>query len=423
MLRQPTISSLETPSLTFPSFRELLRQLFPQLYSLVEEEDFHGSMLLRWRGSERARPVLLMNHHDVVSPQEGWTHPPFCGEVFDGKLWGRGTLDNKGGLWAMLEAANELCSEGFVPKADIYFLSSCNEETSFEGAREIAAALKERGLHFSFVLDEGGMIMDEPLSGAKGRFAMVGMGERSCVDLLFTAKGSGGHASAPEQDSPLVRLGKFMADADRQAVFTVGLSAAIREMFRRLAPTVSGALGFVYAHPDFFAPILKKVMPRVSPTARALTQTTIAFTMAAGSEGRNVIPAEATVVGNMRCSHHQGIENSIAAISALAARYNIETTVLDRGCSSGISDFHDPCFAQLEAAVQTHFPGVICCPYIMTGASDARAFGDLSENIYHFLPFLISEKQMESIHGIDENVDVSALSPAVSFYKTLMRGI
>ena len=62
-----------------------------------------------------------MNHHDVVDVAEGWSHPAFSGEVYDGKLWGRGTLDTKGGLWGMLQAADELAEEGFVPENDIYF--------------------------------------------------------------------------------------------------------------------------------------------------------------------------------------------------------------------------------------------------------------------------------------------------------------
>lgn len=422
MLREKTVSTRDASDpQPFLRLCELLRALFPHLFAASVEEDFDGSLLLCWKGSGTAQPFLFMNHHDVVEAQDGWTHPPFSGEVFGGQLWGRGTLDTKGGLWAMLQAGEELAAAGFVPARDIYFESSCNEETTFEGASAIARALEERGIRFEMILDEGGMIVDEPIGGAKGRFAMIGLGERSCVDLLFTARGNGGHASAPETDTPLVRLGQFMAEADKQAVFPAEISPPIREMLRRLSPTVSGALGFVFAHPDFFAPILRRVMPRTSPTARALCQTTIAFTMASGSEGRNVIPAEASVVGNMRCSHHQGGEDSIRAIRELAAKYGIETTVLDGGCSSGISDYRSPVFARMEKAVEQHFPGVIPCPYIMTGASDARAFGTLSDNIYHFLPFTISEAQMESIHGIDENVDVSALAPAVDFYKTLMK--
>ena len=56
-----------------------------------------------------------MNHHDVVEAGGNWKTDPFSGAVKEGRIWGRGTLDDKGGLWAMLQAAEEMIEEGFVP--------------------------------------------------------------------------------------------------------------------------------------------------------------------------------------------------------------------------------------------------------------------------------------------------------------------
>ena len=76
--------------------------------------------------------------------------------------------------------------------------------------------LQQRGIRFAFVLDEGGMILPEPIGGAKGDFAMVGLGEKGCADLKFIARSGGGHASTPGKNTPLVRLGKFMAAAEKK---------------------------------------------------------------------------------------------------------------------------------------------------------------------------------------------------------------
>ncbi len=423
LLKKETVSGYGAQELTkFYEFQALLPGVFPALFAVCEKEDFHGSMLLRWKGKGSGLPLLFMNHHDVVPPEGNWAHPPFSGEVFDGKVFGRGALDTKGGLWAMLQAADDLAAEGFVPDADIYFMSSCNEETDWAGSKEITAALKERGIRFSFVLDEGGMILYEPISGAKGSFAMIGMGERGVAELRFTAKGSGGHASAPDYDSPLVRLGKFMAKADRTAAFRPELSPVIEEMLRRLAPTVSGPLRFVFAHPVLFGPLLRLVMPRLSGTSKALLQSTIAFTMAKGSEGRGILPTEATVIASMRCSHHQGYRASLEAITKLAAKYGISVEVLDPAHDSSLSSFETETFALFERAVVSAFPDVKPCPYIMTGASDACFLSQLTDNCYRFVPFRIDEQQLESIHGCNESVDLSTLEPAVSFYKYLMKG-
>lgn len=423
MLRAETVSSYEDKDLTkFYAFHTLLEKLFPNLFAVCEKEEFEASLLLKWPGKTGNDPMLFMNHFDVVAAGTGgWTRPAFSGEVSDGKVWGRGALDTKGGLWAMLQAADELAAEGFVPESDIYFESASCEETTFEGARHFGEVLKKRGIRFYLVMDEGGMIMYEPVAGAKDTFAMVGMGERGCADLLFTAEGTGGHASSPETDTPLVRLGRFMAEADRPGMFEVKVSPVVREMFRRLSPSVEGPLKFVYAHPVLFDGILKKVMPKTSGTARALLQSTLAFTMATGSEGRNIIPSKATVVGNMRVSHHQGYKDSLETVKKLAEKYGISTEVLDDAMDSPLSDYGTDAFRLVESAVSRCFPGVKSVPYIMTGCSDARFMAGLTDSCFHFVPFLISEAQLESIHGIDECVDVSTLVPAVEFYKYMYR--
>lgn len=425
MIKADTVSYDEQPDKSkFYAFHELLKELFPSLFSVVELEVFDGSLLMKWKGKNPdASPVMLMNHMDVVEAHGDWSHDPFCGEVFDGRLWGRGTLDNKGGLWGMLQAADELAAEGFVPETDLYFESACTEEVGGEGAMEISQVLYDRGIRFSMILDEGGMIVSEPIAGAKGNFAMVGMGEKGCAELKFIARGNGGHASTPDKNTPLVRLGKFMQEADSQKIFKAELSPVIEEMFSRLAPRVDGPLGKVLGNAGKFKPVITAVMPKVSATANALLRTTIAFTMAHGSEGRNVIPAEAWVVGNMRVSHHQGYEASLAAIKKLAAKYDIETEVLTPSLDSPLSDFRTDAFRQIEAAIDHAFDDVVAVPYVMTGASDCRFMGKLSENCFRFVPFIINEQQLESVHGIDENVDVSTLAPAVEFYKFLIKGI
>ena len=430
MVRHETISYYGQKNLAkFYEFHELLRELFPHITGACEWEEYEGSILLKWngkngkadeKGAGETKPVLFMNHHDVVDVADGWSHPAFSGEVFDGKLWGRGTLDTKGGLWGMLQAADELAEEGFVPENDIYFESSCCEETTYEGAEYFAQVLYDRGIRFQYVLDEGGMIMYEPIAGAKGTFAMIGMGERGCSDLRFTARDFGGHASAPDKDTALVRLGKFMQKADAAGLFEVEVAPVIEEMFRRLALSVEGPMRFVYRHPVLFNPILKSVMSKSYGTPRALVQSTIAFTMAEGSNGRNVLPTKASIIGNMRVSHHQGFESSLQAVRELAEKYDIETEVLDPAIDSPLSDYNTEEFRLMEQAVESAFPGVKPVPYIMTGCSDARFMGKLCENCYHFVPFVIDEQQLESIHANDENVDVSTLEPAVKFYKYLM---
>ena len=426
MIQKETVSFVGQEDLSkFREFHGLLKKLFPTIFSACEFTDCDGSFLLRWPGKVSPEPeaqgLLLMNHHDVVEASGEWKYPPFSGEIAEGKIWGRGTLDDKGPLFAMLQAAEELASEGFIPEKDIWFESACTEEIAGSGAESIAKQLAEENYKFEMVLDEGGMIVDEPIGGAKGQFAMIGVGEKGCADLKFIARSAGGHASAPPKDTPLVRLGKFMSFVDRNDIFDVELSPVVCEMLKRISPYMEGATAKAMAAPEKFAPIIKMVMGKASPTAAALTKTTIAFTCAQGSSGNNVIPEEAYVVGNMRYSHHQGRDASIETISKVARRYDLEVEIMDPGFESPISDWNSRSFRLIEKGVAEIFDGVTSSPFITTGASDARFMTLVSDNCFRFSPFKATDEQLKTIHGLNENVDVDALEPAVAFYKYIIK--
>ena len=421
LIQKETVTAGEHADKTkFYQFQQLLRESFPSIFGACEFESYNGSFLMRWKGESAEKPILLMNHQDVVEAPGAWRYPPFSGTIAEGRLWGRGTLDTKGGLWAMFQAANELAEEGFVPKRDVYFMSTCTEECDGTGADMLSKLLEERGMRFHLVLDEGGMIVHEPIAGAKGAFAMVGVGEKGCVDLKFIARSAGGHASTPEKNTPLVRLGKFMAAVERKNLFAARISPTVCEMFSRVGSSMGGLLGFVLRHARGFKGLLSKIIPSVSSAAGAMLKTTVAFTMASGSSGANVLPQEAWVVGNMRYSHHQGSEKSIRAIEKLAKKYDIETVVLDDGFSSPISDYHSDAFGLIERAIGAVFPAVKTSPYVMMSASDCRYMSRVSENCLRFTPFIIDDEQLDSIHGINENVDLSALAPAVDFYRYVL---
>ena len=402
-------------------FHDVLKKEFPVLTETVEWEEFNGSLLLKWKGTSDKEPAMFMNHHDVVETPGNWTHEPFSGDIADGKLWGRGTLDTKGGLYCMLQAAEELMKEGYVPERDIYFESACTEEVEGSGCDTISKELKNRGMHFYMTLDEGGMIVYDPIGGADGTFAMIGVGEKGVADYKFTARSNGGHAASPAKNSPLVRLGKFMVDVEKSNLFPAEMSDVTREMLRRMGPAMKFPLNKVLGNPDKFEALLKILMPMVSPTAGALLKTTLAFTTAKGSDAYNSMPDEAYVTGNMRFSHHQGATASIAAVKKVAKKYDIEVEAIDPGFESRISDYNSEPFHLVEEAVHEIFPGVIPAPYVTSTASDSRYMDRVCDNCIRLTPFTISDEQMASIHGVDENVDLSCLAPAVDFYKYLMK--
>src|SRR5699024_4780091 len=102
--------------------------------------------------------------------------------------WGRGTLDTKITLLGVMEAAESLIKQGFVPKRDIYFAFGGDEEVFGHGAKDIIAYLQQQGVKPDFVLDEGGAVVDGVFPGLTRPLAVVGIGEKGMMDVTLTAK-------------------------------------------------------------------------------------------------------------------------------------------------------------------------------------------------------------------------------------------
>ncbi|MBR2950681.1 MAG: M20/M25/M40 family metallo-hydrolase [Lachnospiraceae bacterium] len=422
MLQKETVSSRFDPDRAkFLEFHELLEEMFPLLHKTCEKRELNGSLMFKWKGTGKEAPILLMSHHDVVEANGNWEHAPFSGDIDKlGRIWGRGAVDTKASLFCILTAVEELIAEGFVPECDVYLASSCTEECSGEGATLTVQYLKEQGVRLALVLDEGGMIIEEPIAGVKGIYGMVGVLEKGHGDVKFIAHGKGGHASAPGKNTPLVRLGKFMAAVEKKSPFTNKMNATVEEMFRRVTPNMGFGMRLIFANMWLFKPLLLKLLPAISSAAGAMLHTTIAFTMAKGADGFNVLPQEAYVTGNMRFIPHQSTEESIALISKVASKYDIDTEVISWGVPCPEVDYKSRPFQMLEEAAAEVYPGVGICPYVMTGGTDAKYYTDICDHCLRFAPLYIDSQQYASIHGLNENIYQGALPLGVDFYKKII---
>ena len=405
----------------FRAFHKTLAELFPRVFSQLEKTEIDGNLLFYWKGRSREKPILLMSHQDVVPAEGAWSHAPFSGDIADGKVWGRGASDTKCSVMAFFEAAEQLLAEGYTPPTDVYLASSCTEEWAGDGAPKLVAELQRRGVELFLVCDEGGAIISEPIGGIPGNFAMVGVFEKGKADVKFTARSTGGHASAPTANTPIARLSAFVTDVEKHAPFRKKFLPEVTAMFTRLAPYAPFGLRLVMGNLWLFAPLMKVVLPRVSAQAGAMLRTTIAFTMQSGSDAYNVLPQEATLGANMRFIPHQGEQESLAIIRRLAEKHGLEMEVVHTNDYSEPVDIHGEAFRQVERVIGETFPGLPVSPYVMTGATDAHFYQEICDSCVRFAPVIYGPEQMKGMHGINENIEYSCLPGAVDFYKNLIR--
>ena len=403
------------------AFHKVLKELFPLVHEKLEVTDIDGNLLYYWQGRSREKPILLMSHQDVVPAGGEWKYPPFSGTIAEGKVWGRGTGDTKCSVMAFLQAVEELLSEGYTPDCDVYLSSSCTEEVGGDGCPKLVEEIRRRGVDLFLVVDEGGAIVREPIGGIPGNFAMLGVFEKGCADVDFTARGRGGHASAPGKDTPIDRLSAFVRDVNKYP-FQKKLLPEVAAMFSRLAPYCSFPLKLVLGNLWLFGPVLKLALPAISPTAAAMLKTTVAFTMSSGSQAYNVLSRTATVSANIRYIPHQGEKETLSILEKLAKKHDLKMTVVNSNDYSPSADIHGEAFRSVEAAIAQTFPGLPAIPYVMTGATDARFYQRYFPDCVRFAPVVYGPEQMASMHAPNENLEYNCLPGAVRLYKNLIKG-
>lgn len=424
MIRCETISVRESgPAEKFARYRAELEQLFPLVHERLERTLIGDAMLFKWRGTDPARgAVVLMAHSDVVPAAGEWDHPPFAGEIADGCVWGRGAMDTKGSLCALFNAVEELLAEGFTPPCDVYLASSNNEEIMGDGAPNTVTWLTDHGVKLDLVLDEGGAVIEAPMPGLDGKYAMLGVLEKGYADVRFTAVSAGGHSSTPPKGTPLARLAAFVNRVETRPPFPVKITPPVKAMFAAMAPDMAFPFRLLFGNLWLFGPLLKRVIPKVSGQAGALLHTTCAFTMAQGSDAPNVIPTEASVTANLRFMVHQGREASLQALEKLANKYGLRMEVLYACDCSPVVDVHSAGYAYIRQCVREVFPEAGIAPYVMLGGTDAKHYAKVCDCALRFAPTVLTPQQLASMHARNENLSVDALARAVAFYRRVLTG-
>lgn len=421
MIRYETVSVPEEDQREkFLGFHALLKELFPLLHQKLEKTEIDGNLLYYWKGKSSERPIVLMSHQDVVPAEGSWRYAPFSGTIADGKIWGRGTGDIKSGVFAFMQAVEELLQSGFTPEQDVYLCSSCTEEVGGDGGPKLVGELQRRGVRPWLLCDEGGGIITEPIKGIPGSFAMIGVVEKGTANVKFTARSAGGHASAPGRNTPIERLAAFIREVQTKKPFRSEMMPEVESMLEGLSQYAGFGMRLLLGNMWLFKPLLVRAMPSISNESAAMLRTTIAFTMQSGSDACNVLPQEASVCANLRFIPHQGMQESLKILEKLAKKHGLEMELLNGNDFCPPVDRNAGGWKHVISTIEKTFPGLAYSPYVMTGATDARFYEQQCESCIRFAPVVYGPEQLNSMHGIDENLQIDCLPGAVEFYKNII---
>jgi carboxypeptidase PM20D1 len=411
----------------FAAFHEHLRVSYPLVHEKLHIERISDhSLLYRWVGSETDRGALvLLAHQDVVpidpGTEEDWTHPPFEAVVEDGYLWGRGSLDDKGSLFAILEAIESLLADGFTPRGDVYVALGHDEELGgSDGAVGMAARLAEAGASIGLVVDEGGSVIGDLIPGVDGAIAAVGVAEKGYLSVALEVAGTGGHSSIPPATTKIGQLAAAVLKLE-QNPFPSRLDGASRAFFERgIGPETPFVHRLLYANLWLFDPLLRAALDRV-PGANALIRTTTAPTVFQAGMKDNVLPARARAVVNFRLLPGDSIDSVIERVRLVIDDPDITLEALPKRKEPVVgSSLDGEGWQVLSRSIREVFPDTVVAPYLMVAGTDSRHFRELCDCVYQFTPFRLRPEDMKRAHGTDERIEVAGLGDAVRFYRRLV---
>lgn len=424
MIQCKTISYYEKEKIDepeFEKFRALLAERYPAVHRTCTLERVGSTGLLyRWKGESPEEPTVLMAHYDVVPVDEKmWSRPPFAGEIEDGVLWGRGTIDTKSTLCAVMEAAEHWIEKGFVPRHDLYMAFAGDEEVNGVDAPAIVETLRSRNIAPALVIDEGGAVVENVFPGVSGPCAMVGIAEKGMVNLTLSAQGEGGHASTPPAHSLLGRLAQAIVAIESHP-FPGRVTKAAAVMFDTLGRHSTMLYRMVFANLWCFKGLLARICLKMGGQINAIMRTTAAVTQAQGSAAPNVLPSKASIGVNLRLISGDTPQSALEYLRRVIRDDGIDLIDTHSYPPSAVSETGDENWETLRSTIAQVWPDAVISPYPMVACTDSRHYGAISRHVYRFSGMAWTNEEQALIHAADERLPLEKLTQCVEFYIRLI---
>jgi acetylornithine deacetylase/succinyl-diaminopimelate desuccinylase-like protein len=351
------------------------------------------------------RALVLLHHMDVVAPGPGWTARPFSGAVHDGRLWGRGALDDKSLGIAQLAAFVDLKRRRLPIERDVVYLAVADEENG--GLRGTSWLLEHRPELFAGaegVLGEGGRAQ---AAGERLLWWGIEVAQKRPLWLEVSTSGRGGHASGLNPQS-----------ANHQLI--AGLARVLQRPVRwRVTPPARQYLrALVPLHNEHWRRVLSRIDEIVRPEGPTefllpgmanLFVDTVQVTVLQGGSRINVIPDRAAARIDVRLLPDTDAQTFLRELqSALGDGFEVKVLVTSPPTSP--SPAGGPLYGALQRVLAADAPVV---PTFVPGFTDSRFFRERGIPAYGVTTFALGGEDLRGIHGPDERIPLIELERGV----------
>ena len=426
LIKIPTVSYEEKEKIDFSKFQEYIEKV-KELYPLVFEKcEFtqtkEYALKFKLKGESSEKPTVLMAHYDVVPVTDGWEHDPFLGEVVNGYLYGRGTLDTKCTMACALSALQKALEKGYVPKNDLYLCFGSNEEVFGDSQVKIVEEFKKEGIKPALVFDEGGGVMSKAFPGVSKDVAFLGVVEKGMANIKLSIDGNGGHSSTPKRNGPSVKLAKALIKLEKHPM-KAKYTRTLKEQLNKMGQNASFGLKLLLANMWLFKGLVKKLFCMISSDGNALFRTTFAFTILKGGNQTNISPNHVEAWVNVRIAPYNNIDEVLKHIKKVIKDDSIKIEAFNVNKQYKECDFNSEGYKIIKDCTIETYNDTVVSPFIMLGGTDGRHYNEISDCVIRFSPMKVTNEDRKGIHGLNEKIKVEALIKCLEFYERLLTKI
>jgi acetylornithine deacetylase/succinyl-diaminopimelate desuccinylase-like protein len=389
-------------------------------YQTAESAPGRGNIWARLEGGDEPA-LILLQHTDVVpADPQYWTTEPLSGEIKDGFLWGRGTLDMKGTGISQLATFVSLKRAGLPLNRDVVLVATADEEA---GGLFGAGWLVE---HHPEIFEGAGLLINEGGSGEQSPKELifnVEVTQKVPVWLRLVGVDTPGHGSMPNATSSVTRIVAALSILQANP-FPPRIVPAVDAMFQSLSLSASAEWEEAYSNianavkePGF----LEKLQTH-SAFLHALTRDTCSITRFEASNKINVVPPEAWAEIDCRILPDRPSEIFVDELRDIIKDTGVEIEVI-MAFTPAVSSTDSLLYRAIEEVTAERHPGSRVMPAVGSGFTDSHFTRDLGIASYGFDPVIVPEAEFSRIHGNDERVNVEAFKRGVTDHLAIINAV
>jgi acetylornithine deacetylase/succinyl-diaminopimelate desuccinylase-like protein len=379
-----------------------------------------GNLVVRYRGSGRRKPLLLLAHLDVVEARrDDWSVDPFKFLERDGFFWGRGSTDDKAMAAAWIATFIRFRQENYTPDRDLIIALTADEEGgSYNGVQWLLANHHDL-IDAEYALNEGG---ESQIKDGKYVLNAVQPSEKIFQSFRLEVRNPGGHSSRPVKDNAIYHLAEGLTRLSKFD-FPVRLNEVTSEYYKRMATLNSGPLAAdmraVAKNPPDRGAVLRLSK---SPYHNALLRTTCVATLLEAGHADNALPQMARATVNCRIMPGDSPDEVRATLIRVLDDSKISVTAIDKAIASGPSPLKPDVMNAIERTTAQMWPDVPVVPLMSTGATDGLYLRNAGVPTYGVSGFFVDVDDNRA-HGRDERVGVKQFYEGREFLYRLVKAL